>query len=628
MQHSIRSLLSNRGFVLLWCAYGISALGDHLSEMAILAHLGALKPDVDVTPLQARMTFSFMLPFFVFGAFSGALADRLPRKWVMIGADVMRVAIMFGFLGLIDTFTGIAGRQWGAYIPLGFVGIFATLFAPARSAMVPELVGSRDLVSANALIGGMGLIATMFAAVIGGELAQRGSIQTAFHADAATFALSALCLWFIRTPAKPADSQIGDAAGRHSRLGAGLRYVVTHRRVARLIGVAVVFWFSGATVRSVIPAIVKDVYGGDFRDIARFQAWLGLGLAGGAVLVTILGRALRSDVAITWCLAGIAAAIISLAGSVFVPAGATLAHVWGAASVFLAGVFGAGLTASYDALIQRMTPNRFRGRVYGVYHMSTVAGLLLATGALALPKWTALDRWAGFLLILIVFILLATAATTYRVRSFGFPFDRQFAFVRNLCELMVKFWYRLEPRTRCTIPRSGPVIVTANHLSPVDPLLVYGTCDYRRPAFMIAAEYYNAPIFGWFIRLARCIPVRRGENDVGATKTAIRRLRDGECIGMFIQGGIRNKETDEQLKNGVAMLALRTGATVIPAFISGVTDRDSTFKSVLSRHHARIAYGPPVDLSEFAAEGGRGNLDAATRGIFAAIKALEIKVTS
>lgn len=608
--------------MLLWCAYGISALGDHLSEMAILAHLGALNPDVDVTPLQARMTFSFMLPFFLFGAFSGALADRLPRKWVMIGADLVRVAIMFGFLGLIDYFTGIAGRQWGAYIPLGFVGIFATLFAPARSAMVPELVDARDLVPANALIGGMGLIATMFAAVVGGELAQQGRIQTAFHLDAATFALSAFCLLFIRTAAQRVRSRIGDSPAGHARWGAGLGYVVTHRRVARLIGVAVVFWFSGATVRSVIPAIVKNVYGGDFRDIARFPAWLGLGLAGGAVLVSILGRALRSDVAITWCLVGIGAAISSLTGSVFVPVGPTFAHVWGAASVFMAGVFGAGLAASYDAMIQRMTPNRLRGRVYGIYNVATVGGLLVATGALALPKWTALDRWAGFILMLIVFILLSTAAMTYRVRSFGFPFDRQFAFVRNLCELMVKFWYRLEPRTRCTIPHSGPVIVTANHVSPVDPLLVYGTCDYRRPAFMIAAEYYNAPVFGWFIRLARCIPVRRGENDVGATKTAIRRLRDGEVIGMFIQGGIRNKETDEQLKNGVALLALRTGAAVIPAFIAGVSDRDSTFKSVFSRHHARIAYGRPVDLSDFAAEGGRGNLDAATQRIYAAINSL------
>ena len=60
MQPSIRSLLSNRGFVLLWCAYGISAMGDHLSEMAILAHMGVLEEGIDVTPLQARMTFVFM----------------------------------------------------------------------------------------------------------------------------------------------------------------------------------------------------------------------------------------------------------------------------------------------------------------------------------------------------------------------------------------------------------------------------------------------------------------------------------------------------------------------------------------------------------------------------------------
>ena len=58
------SLLRNRDFVLLWCAYGISAVGDHLSEMAILKTQNALSTDVDITPLSARMTFMFFVPFF------------------------------------------------------------------------------------------------------------------------------------------------------------------------------------------------------------------------------------------------------------------------------------------------------------------------------------------------------------------------------------------------------------------------------------------------------------------------------------------------------------------------------------------------------------------------------------
>ena len=128
MSTTLKSILSNRNFILLWLAYGISALGDHFSEMAILAHQDALNPDVDITPLQARMTLVFMLPFLILGPMSGALADRLPRRWLMISADLARVGIMLAFLWLIESFASYFGG-WGAFVPLGMVGCFAALFS-------------------------------------------------------------------------------------------------------------------------------------------------------------------------------------------------------------------------------------------------------------------------------------------------------------------------------------------------------------------------------------------------------------------------------------------------------------------------------------------------------------------
>ena len=133
-----RGLLRNRDFVLLWCAYGISAMGDHLSEMAILKTQNALSPGVDITPLSARMTFMFFVPFFLLATIAGTLADRLPRRLIMIGADVARCAVMFAFVYLIG-WTRSWGT-WGPFVPLLFVGIFAAIFSPARSAMLPTLI--------------------------------------------------------------------------------------------------------------------------------------------------------------------------------------------------------------------------------------------------------------------------------------------------------------------------------------------------------------------------------------------------------------------------------------------------------------------------------------------------------
>lgn len=626
MNPALRALLGNRNFVLLWCAYAISAMGDHLSEMAILATQNALDPGIDVTPLQARMTLVFMLPFLLLGSMTGALADRVPRRWLMILADLMRAAIMLWFFVLIHYFSDALGDTWGPFVPLGLVGVFAALFSPARAAMVPMLVGRNELSAANAMIGGLGMIATMFASIISGELAQRGMAKTAFNLDAGTFVLSAFCVFLISRKWGPITEHVHQVSDSFwASIVDGVRYIAGHRRVAQLIGIAVVFWFAGATVRSVIPAIVKNVYQGGYPEMARFPVWIGLGLATGALIISVLGSALRSEIAITWCLFGTGLGICGMAASVFIGFDPGVAHVFGGMSIFVAGVFGAGIAASYNAMLQRFVPNRYRGRVYGVLNVATVGGLLVATGVLAIPQWENLDRWAGFMLAIVAALLIGVAGVTYAVRQPNLPLDKLYGFIRNAVEVLIRFWYRCRRVGHCTIPRSGPVIVTANHVCPIDPFLIIGWCPYRHLEFMVAAEYTNIPVVRFFLRHGRCIPVRRGKHDIAAIKTALRRLRNDKVIGLFIQGGIRDKQSEHELKNGVAMLALRTGAKVIPVHISGLREHRSMLGSFLKRHDARVAFGPAVDLAEFAGGKGHENLQAATRKIFAAINALAPK---
>lgn len=217
---------------------------------------------------------------------------------------------------------------------------------------------------------------------------------------------------------------------------------------------------------------------------------------------------------------------------------------------------------------------------------------------------------------------------TLAIRLGRAPFGKEYAGIRNFIEFVVKFWYGCERIGPCTVPRSGPVIITTNHECAIDPFLILGTCNYRLISFMIAAEYNRNPIIKHITRSGRNIPVRRGENDISATKTAIRRLRNKGTVGIFIQGGIRSREREDQLKNGVAILALRTGATVIPAhinYLTGPDPREGMLWSFLKRRDTRITYGKAVDLSEFAGGKGQRNLEGASRRIFAAINDLAPK---
>ena len=384
-------LLGNRNFRLLWCAYGVSAMGDHLSEMAILKTQGALSTAVDVTPLDARMTFLFFVPFFLLAPITGWLADRLPRRGLMIMADLIRLGVMMGFATLI-AWTAPLGT-WGPFLPLLLIGACAALFSPARSALLPTLIRPDQLVRANGLISGLGVIGTMFALLIGGYLAAHYNPILAFRLDALTFGISAALLIGLRAPRQRNDTFKSRGFGETVReLAGGFKYALGHRRVRELLALAALVWFCGPLVKCVIPAVVRDVYEGGYQAMSGYRAFLGIGFILGAVAVSMLGDALRSEVAITWGFIGIGFSIAIFALSVFLPFTPRTLAIVGAVGVIGAGMWGVVVMASLESLFQRVVPNRFRGRVFGVRDVGTAAALLTATGALGLPHLWICDE--------------------------------------------------------------------------------------------------------------------------------------------------------------------------------------------------------------------------------------------
>ncbi len=615
-------LLGNRNFILLWCAYGVSAMGDHLSEMAILKTQNAASSEVDVTPLDARMTFLFFVPFFLLAPVMGWLADRLPRRTLMITADLVRCAAMASFALLIAWTT--PWGSWGPFLPLLLVGAFAAMFSPARSALLPSLIRPDQLVRANGMISGLGVIGTMMAIQIGGYLAEHYDPVYAFRIDAATFVVSALLLWRLRAPPQHTEGVHGPGVGEAAQqLAGGYRYARCHRHVLELLAVAALIWFCGALVKCVIPAVVRDVYGGTYQAMSNYRALLGLGFIIGAVVVSALGSALRSEIAITWGLFGIAVSIGSFASSVFLPLEVGTLAVIGGVSVVGAGMFGVSVMAGLNALLQRLVPDRYRGRVFGVKDVCCSGALLTATGLLGLPQGTRVDDWVGYILVGVAVVTFVAGIVTLRVRLSRSVHGAGMTIAENLNEFITKFWWRLERVGPSTVPREGPVIVAANHTSTADPLLLCAGVRYRPISFMVAVEYTDWPIVRSFMRMIECIPVRRGTRDTSATKQAIRHLRDGKAVGIFIEGRIVPPGETAEPKDGVAMLALKTKTTVIPAHISGSVYRKGIVQGLLARHRARVRFGRPVDLSDFEADkASRETVRAATRRIFAAIQSL------
>jgi len=125
------------------------------------------------------------------------------------------------------------------------------------------------------------------------------------------------------------------------------------------------------------------------------------------------------------------------------------------------------------------------------------------------------------------------------------------------------------------IPRDGPVILAANHISNADPVLVGAWLTPRlgrRIHWLGKKEMFDWPVVGWVARNGGIVPVDRDGADVEAFRTASRVLEAGEVLMVFPEGTRSPTAELQPPKDGLAMLALRTGATIVPIGISN-TDR-------------------------------------------------------
>jgi 1-acyl-sn-glycerol-3-phosphate acyltransferase len=189
--------------------------------------------------------------------------------------------------------------------------------------------------------------------------------------------------------------------------------------------------------------------------------------------------------------------------------------------------------------------------------------------------------------------------------------------------------HRLVVQSEAPLPEHGPAILVSNHTSGVDNMVLQAGCR-RVLGFMVAKEWYDAPIVGTLCRILKCIPVRRDGRDVGATRDALRALEDGRVLPIFPEGRINpdSGRTFLEGKPGAAFLTLRARVPVIPAYIRGTPPTRIVTTAIFSPSNARVIFGPPIDLSDLLTdepedrEAEKSRLAAITDRLMEAIKSL------
>lgn len=158
---------------------------------------------------------------------------------------------------------------------------------------------------------------------------------------------------------------------------------------------------------------------------------------------------------------------------------------------------------------------------------------------------------------------------------------------------LLRVCFRMEVTGEARIPRTGPVILAANHPSQIDPVAL-GAALPRRVAFLAAAELLTMPVVGALVRRFRPVPVKRGQFDLRAIKDCLNRLSRGEALLVFPEGKISPDGRLQPARDGLAFLALRSGVPVVPIGIRGSYDVWPLGTRFPRRGRIEVRIGQPI----------------------------------
>jgi len=170
--------------------------------------------------------------------------------------------------------------------------------------------------------------------------------------------------------------------------------------------------------------------------------------------------------------------------------------------------------------------------------------------------------------------------------------------------------YHCRVEGTASLPRQGAVIVITNHKSNIDPVVVGMICD-RPLRYMAKKELFGNAALRKLIVSLGAFPIDRGAGDRAALATSLEILAEGGVLLMFPEGHRKRDDAVHEFLPGVGMLALRSGAPVVPLAVDGTQRILRDGRPGLPALRARM--GPPLDLSDLTARNSRAYREAARR---------------
>ncbi|MFQ6674723.1 MAG: MFS transporter [Fidelibacterota bacterium] len=355
-----------RSVMLLWTGHIISHAGDAIYQIALPWLILELTGSKTTTSLVAVSAY---LPAVLFSLPAGVVVDRFDRRRVMITSDAARMVLV----GLLVAFLLSGGTSPAMIGAIAFsVATFATLFYPARDALIPDLVPREQLTSSNAFISTSGQLAHLAGPVLAASLVTLVGITHLFTIDAVSFGASMVAVALI-TRIAPGKGLEKEKPRPLEDLQGGIRYAVTEKSLGLLVLLTAVnnlFIMGPAMIGT--PIFVREVLRLNFAAFATVEAYMAAGMLAGSFLVWRFFREINPSLVLF-----LGMIVDGLTYSLLYAV-----HTYPATKILLL-IHGTGIpmiTISRTTLIQTVVPYELRGRVFSMVNMSVIGFTALSSG--------------------------------------------------------------------------------------------------------------------------------------------------------------------------------------------------------------------------------------------------------
>lgn len=561
-----------RAFSWLNATQFLGAMNDNILKLLIVFFLISLRGPQQAGTIAATAGAVFVLPFLLFSAASGVLADRMSKRRIIIAVKGLEVLI--AALGVVSF---LADSATGLYVVLFCMATQSALFGPSKYGIVPELVKKNQLSKANSLLETLTYLAIILGTAAAPLLVQLSGGRYHLAACAGILiAVIGLGVSLRIPPTPPAGSQKELSINFLKEIGQTLSHVRRDGHLMLAVLGSAYFLFLGAFAQiNLIPFGMKHL-GLSQEQSGYLFLVAALGIGAGAFLAGRLsGRNVEFGVVPLGAF-GLAAATLGLSA---VPERLALVLPL----IGLLGISAGLFLVPLHAFIQLRARREVLGEVLAASAFLSWTGVLLASGLAWLLSGPLEATPATGFLVLGLFTLVLTIVTLIVLPDF---------LLRFIALLVMRLLYRLRINGEENIPFEGPALLVANHVSWVDALLLLAT-QQRRIRFVMHRTIYNQPLLRPLFRLMQVIPVASGDSRaamkefISSTRGA---LEEGYLVCIFAEGAITRSGMMQEFKQGLELVMRGVDCPIVPVYIGGA------WGSILSYAHGRPLSRLPLSL--------------------------------